>query len=95
WRARRFGLPYGDQGLLIARDFYETLGGFRPLPIMEDVDLVRRIGKARLTTLQGHVTTSAARYRRSGYTVRMLRNLACLTLYFAGLPPRLIARLYG
>ena len=95
WRARRFGLPYGDQGLLIARDFYETLGGFRPLPIMEDVDLVRRIGKARLATLKGHVTTSAARYRRSGYTLRMLRNLVCLTLYFAGLPPRLIARLYG
>lgn len=95
WRAGCFGLPYGDQGLLIARDFYETLGGFRPLPIMEDVDLVRRIGKARLATLQGHVTTSAARYRRSGYTIRMLRNLACLTLYFAGLPPRLIARLYG
>ena len=95
WRSRRFGLPYGDQGLLIARDFYERLGGFQALPIMEDVAMVRRIGRKRLVTLDGHVTTIAARYRRSGYVPRMLRNLACLTLYFAGLPPRLIARLYG
>ena len=44
WRSRLFGLPYGDQGVLIHRSFYEAVGGFRPLPLMEDVDLVRRIG---------------------------------------------------
>ena len=45
WRCRLFGLPYGDQGLLIHRAFYAALRGFRPLPLMEDVDLVRRIGR--------------------------------------------------
>ncbi|MEX2408712.1 MAG: TIGR04283 family arsenosugar biosynthesis glycosyltransferase, partial [Rhodovibrionaceae bacterium] len=62
WRARSFGLPYGDQGLLISRAFYDELGGYRPLPLMEDVDLVRRIGKRRLVELPVDARTSAARY---------------------------------
>jgi len=95
WRCRTFGLPYGDQGLLIARADYDRLGGFRPLPLMEDVDLVRRIGRRRLAALPVAATTSAARYRREGYRMRSIRNLTCLTLYLLGLPPRLIARLYG
>jgi rSAM/selenodomain-associated transferase 2 len=95
WRSRRLALPYGDQGLLIARAFYESLGGFRPLPIMEDVDLVRRIGRRRLAVLAAPLVTSGARYRRAGIVARGLRNLACLGLYFLGVSPRAIARLYG
>jgi len=95
WRARRLGLPYGDQGLLIARAFYEGLGGFRPLPLMEDVELVRRIGRRRLVALEGEAVTSAARYRRDGWWARPLRNLTLLSLYFLGLPPRWLRRLYG
>ncbi len=88
-------LPYGDQGLLIARDHYQRLGGFRDLPLMEDVDLVRRIGRRDLCFLRSRALTSAARYRRGGYFPRMLRNLSCLTLYYMRVPPRYIARLYG
>ncbi len=95
WRCARLGLPYGDQGLVIGRGFYESLGGFRPLPLMEDVDFARRIGRRRLVALETEAVTSAARYRREGYVRRPLRNLACLGLYFAGVPPRAIARLYG
>ncbi len=95
WRARRLGLPYGDQGLLIARAFYEGLGGFRPLPLMEDVELVRRIGRRRLVALDGEAVTSAARYRRDGWWARPLRNLTLLSLYFLGLPPGWLRRLYG
>jgi rSAM/selenodomain-associated transferase 2 len=94
-RSRWLGLPYGDQGLLLSRRFYQALGGFRKLPLMEDVDLARRIGRGRLRALDGTATTSAARYRRDGYLVRPLRNLACLGLYYLGVPPRLIARLYA
>ncbi len=93
-RNRWLGLPYGDQGLLIRREFYHRLGGFRPLPLMEDVDLVRRIGRRRLTMLDVEALTSASRYRR-GYLRRIARNTLCLALYFSGLPPRWIARLYG
>ena len=94
WRTRRLGLPYGDQGLLISRTFYDALGGFRPLVLMEDVDLVRRIGRRRLDALDIAAVTSAARYRAGGYLRRPARNLACLGLYFLGVPPARIARLY-
>jgi len=95
WRCRRLALPYGDQGLLIARPLYETVGGFAAIPLMEDVDLVRRLGRRRLAPLPAAVSSSARRYRADGYIRRPLRNLLCLSLYFAGLPPRHIARLYG
>ncbi len=94
-RCRWLGLPYGDQGLLLARDFYRALGGFRPLPLMEDVDLVRRIGRRRLVVLECDAVTSAERYRRAGYAPRVARNLLCLAGYILGVPPRLLLRLYG
>ncbi len=95
WRCRALALPFGDQGLLISRAFYDELGGFRPYPVMEDVDLVRRIGRRRLAFLEPVACTSAARYRAGGYWLRPMRNLACLGLYFLGVPPRLLVRLYG
>jgi rSAM/selenodomain-associated transferase 2 len=95
WRCRRLGLPYGDQGLLLSAALYRDVGGFRPLPLMEDVDLIRRIGRRRLIELPIEATTSAARYRRDGYWARPARNLACLALYFAGVPLRLVTWLYA
>ena len=94
-RCRVLALPYGDQGLLIHRDLLRAVGGISPLPLMEDVDLVRRLGRRRLVALDIAAVTSAAKWQRQGWYRRSLRNLACLTLYFAGVPPRLIARLYG
>lgn len=94
WRTTALGLPYGDQGLLVSRGFYDSLGGFRPLPLMEDVDIVRRIGRRRLDVLDVAAVTSAVRYRRAGYLHRSGRNLFCLGLYFLGVPPGAIARLY-
>lgn len=95
WRCRALGLPYGDQGLLISRTLHDSLGGFRPLPLMEDVEFVRRIGAANLVALDADAVTSAARYERGGWLRRPLRNLACLALYFAGVPPDAILRVYG
>lgn len=95
WRCRLLALPYGDQGLLISRRLHDRLGGFRPIALMEDVEFVRRIGRRRLRMLPVPALTSAARYRRDGYLRRSLGNLGCLTLYFTGVPPRVIARLYG
>lgn len=95
WRCRRLALPYGDQGLLIHRALYRELGGFRPLPLMEDVDLVRRIGRARLRALGADALTSASRYRRDGYWRRPARNLSLLSLYFLGVPSERLVRWYG
>jgi rSAM/selenodomain-associated transferase 2 len=95
WRASVLALPYGDQGLLIPRSLHDEVGGFRPLPLMEDVDLVRRLGRRRLRLLRSRAFTSAERYRRDGWMLRPARNLGCLSLYFLGVPPTFIARLYG
>jgi len=87
-------LPYGDQGLLISRHLYSQLGGFRPLALMEDVDLARRIGKHRLRRINATALTSAERWRRDGWLRRSTRNLACLALYAIGVSPARLARIY-
>lgn len=105
WRARLlewlvavrcavFHLPYGDQGLLISRILYDEVGGYADHPLMEDVDLVRRLGRRRLAPLAVAARTSADRWRRDGWSRRSLRNMVCLALYFAGFAPARIARLY-
>ncbi|MEM9682374.1 MAG: TIGR04283 family arsenosugar biosynthesis glycosyltransferase [Pseudomonadota bacterium] len=94
-RCRLFRLPYGDQGMLISKTLYHRLGGFKAIPLMEDVDFVRRAGRGRMAALDTPATTSASRYRKDGYLMRPLRNLTCLTLYFLGVPPRTIVKLYG
>lgn len=93
-RNRLLGLAYGDQGLLIARDFYDALGRFAPWPLFEDVDLVRRIGAKRLTRLAADAVTSAAVYRKYGYLRRSARNLTLLARYYAGASPEKLARAY-
>jgi rSAM/selenodomain-associated transferase 2 len=95
WRCRVLALPYGDQGLLLPRALYDAVGGYRPLPLMEDVDLVRRLGRSRLAALPIPALTSAERWQRDGWRRRSARNLACLSLWFLGVPPRVIARLYS
>lgn len=94
WRSRFLGLPYGDQGLLISREFYDTLGGYKRIPLMEDVDIVRRIGRRQLVPLNSTALTSAEKYKRDGYIVRPLANLALLVLYRVGVPPRYIFSMY-
>jgi rSAM/selenodomain-associated transferase 2 len=94
-RCRLLGLPYGDQGLLISRALYEYLDGFKPLPLMEDVELARRIGAKNLVQLDAEALTSAARYERDGWLRRPVRNLCCLTLYFLGVSPQALQRLYS
>jgi rSAM/selenodomain-associated transferase 2 len=93
-RCRWFGLPYGDQGLLISKALLARVGGMPDLPLLEDVALARRL-RGRLAPLGADAVTSAARYERDGFLRRPLRNLFCLALYFAGVPPRIIRRIYG
>jgi glycosyltransferase involved in cell wall biosynthesis len=95
WRNRLLALPYGDQGLLIARAHFEEIGGYRNYPLMEDVDIVRRVGRRRLCPINATATTSAAKYRADGYWSRPARNLLCLAFYYLGLPKPLIRKVYG
>lgn len=92
WRTRFLGLPYGDQGVLIRRDTYERAGGFRPLALMEDVDLLERIG--RPVILPADAVTSAERWHRDGWARRSLRNFVILTLWRLGVSPDRLAAVY-
>jgi rSAM/selenodomain-associated transferase 2 len=94
-RVRMLALPYGDQALLIRRDVYGHAGGYRPLPLLEDLDLVRRLGRRRLREIRCDAVTSAARWREDGWLSRSTRNGVCLALYYAGASPERIAGLYA
>ena len=93
-RNRLFALPYGDQGLLISRQLYEEIGGFRKIALMEDVDIIGRLGRGRLEYLKTRATTSARRYRSDGYLTRMMINARCLMMWFAGVSPDKILEKY-
>lgn len=77
-------LPYGDQGLLISREFYDEIGGYAPLTLFEDVDIIRKIGRKRLVGLKGAVITDASKYERDGYFKRGWRNIKLARRYFKG-----------
>lgn len=97
-RTRLFLSPYGDQGLLLPRRLYEAIGGYRPMPLFEDVDIIDRLlkhgGRRSLFVMKSAAKTSADRYRRSGYAKRVVKNSLCLFLYRLGVPPSKIAAFY-
>ena len=93
-RCHLFSMPYGDQGLLISRNLYNEIGGYRDLPLFEDVNIVRRLGRRRLRMLKSRAVTSAARYQETGYLRRVLRNWWCVLLYACGAPIERIERVY-
>lgn len=94
-RTKCLGLPYGDQGLFIHKKLYGSIGGFKNLVLMEDVDIARRIGRQRFVLLSSQVITSAIRYKKHGYLIRVLRNLFCLALFYMGAKDSFIMRIYG
>lgn len=95
-RARMLGLPYGDQGLLVARAHYRAAGGFPAWPLMEDVALVRalRASGVPVRLLDGHVTVSARRWQRDGVARRTLGNWRLLARFLAGADPETLAGRY-
>jgi rSAM/selenodomain-associated transferase 2 len=94
-RVRLFDLPYGDQALFARRLVFEDLGGYRALPLMEDVDFVRRLRRrGRLAHVRVPAITSPRRWERDGWLRRMLENWLLILLYFAGQPPELLVRRY-
>lgn len=93
-RSRLFGLPYGDQGLLIHRDLLASAGGVPDLPLMEDVVLARNL-RGKLVMMGATAATSAARYKADGWTRRSLRNGLTLLRFWAGTPPERLRAPYS
>ena len=94
FRSKYFKLPYGDQGLIISKTFYNKIGGFKPLPIMEDVEIVKNIGFKNIRILDSYIITDSIRYKTQGWLIRPLINLYCLSLYFLCFNINYINRIY-
>ena len=94
-RVRWFTLPYGDQAFFVRRAAFDRIGGFSPLPLMEDVDFIRRLAVAgRLWFPDMTVTVSPRRWEKDGWIRRTISNLALLALYFCGVSPARLSRWY-
>ncbi len=94
-RSRRLGLIYGDQAIFVRKKSFFEAGGFKRLPLMEDVDCVKRLRKlGKVVLLDERVTTSSRRWDAGGTLKNSLRNLALLSLYFLGVSPERLYRWY-
>jgi rSAM/selenodomain-associated transferase 2 len=89
-------IPYGDQAIFIKRDYFESIGGYKETPLMEDIDLMRRIKKdgRKIRILRERVATSPRRWETEGAIYTTLRNQALVSLYYLGVSPRTLARFY-
>ena len=94
-RSKLFGLPWGDQGLLISSSYYRSLGGFKRFPVMEDVEIILRIGISRISILYVSAITSARKYKNSGYFLRSSKNCFYLVCFFCGVPIKWINKHYN
>ena len=92
---RRRGYYYGDSTVWVRRETFAALGGFRPLPIMDDYDFVRRLERAgRTVALPGPALTSARRWQAMGIRRTLLSWVLIRWLFIAGVPAERLARLY-
>jgi rSAM/selenodomain-associated transferase 2 len=95
-RSRLTRIPYGDQAIFIRASCFRTLGGFKEIPILEDVDLMRRIKRkgSRIVIFREPVITSARRWEKEGLIFGTLRNWFLMTLYLCGVAPERLIRFY-
>ncbi|HUZ64172.1 MAG TPA: glycosyltransferase [Acetobacteraceae bacterium] len=92
---RAFGLSYGEQGLLLSRPLLRQAGWIKPLPMMEDLDLARRIGRTRLVALD-HAIVVPEEILQSGSCQRnRFQNNISLFLWWFGIPSKVIAAIYS
>lgn len=93
---RKLGLCYGDSGIFCRRSAYEAVGGFRPYPIFEDLDLIRRLKRqGRFVHLPCTITTSARRFEGRSFTWTFARWTGMQILYWLGMSPHALGRFYA
>jgi len=93
---RRVGLCYGDSAIFVQREAYEQVGGFKPFPIFEDLDLLRELRKlGRIVHLRAIVITSSRRFEGRSFVLMFARWMAMQALYWLGIHPRALGRFYA
>ncbi len=95
-RSRLTRIPFGDQAIFIKRDLFETLDGYTNIPVMEDLDLMKRIKKAglKIKLLSPGILTSARRWKKEGVVYCTVRNWVILFFFMIGISPFKLARFY-
>jgi rSAM/selenodomain-associated transferase 2 len=93
---RKLGLSYGDSAIFVRADIYREVGGFKPFPLFEDLDLVRRLRKrGQLIHLPARVITSSRRFEGRSFVFTFARWSFLQALYWIGVHPRTLNRLYA
>jgi rSAM/selenodomain-associated transferase 2 len=95
WRSRYGQMPYGDQAIFLTAKMFDRVGGFPELPIMEDFQLMRRLGKlGRIEIVSTPVVTSARRWLKRGILQTTALNQLIILAYLAGVPPTQLSHWY-
>ncbi len=96
-RSRATRIPFGDQAIFVRKDYFEKIGGYKDIPIMEDVEIMKRIKKRGDTILivRQRVHTSSRRWEKEGILRCTLRNWLLQVLYLVGVSPHRFSKLYG
>ena len=95
-RSRWNRIPYGDQAIFLRKSFFNDIGRYKPIPIMEDVDLMRRVKRrgGRIRFIPDKVLTSPRRWETEGPVYATVRNQCLLSLFYLGVSPKILARFY-
>ena len=95
WRSRLFSLPYGDQGLFLKTSVFKKMGGFAPMPIMEDYEFVQRLKKqGTIYISQASILTSSRRWQKLGILKTTLINQGIILGYYLKINPKILANWY-
>ncbi len=95
WRSHRLHLPYGDQAIFVLADIFHQMEGFPEIPIMEDFSFIRQLSKkGGIVTLPVPVVTSSRRWKNFGILRTTIINQMVIVMFYAGVPPKIIARWY-
>jgi rSAM/selenodomain-associated transferase 2 len=88
--------PYGDQVIFLRKSYFDALGGYQDIPLMEDVELMRRIKKKKgeIIILSTPVLTSDRRWNQEGLLYTTVRDLIIIFLYWCGMPAEKLAKFY-
>ena len=93
-RTKIFKLPFGDQGLLIQRKEYFSLGSHKEIKLMEDLEFITRVQFQRKVLLKSYIITSFKKYKKNGIFRQGLKHLICQLLFFLGINNEIIYRIY-
>ncbi len=95
-RSRLNRIPFGDQAIFMRREYFNKIGGYKEIPLMEDVELLRRIKKSgdRIRIFHDRVATSPRRWEKEGVIYCTLRNWTLQVLYLLGVSPEKLRKFY-